>query len=66
MSADLYSGLTIELGMKNYPKLTPHMQQSTHWFQSYGKVFFHVSCTVLYSTELYYSVQHGTSIADTH
>ena len=61
MSADLYSGLTIGLDMKNYPKLTPHMQQSTHWFQSYGKVFFHVSCTVLY-----YSVQHVTSIADTH
>ena len=43
MSADLYSDLTIGLGMKNYPKMTPHMPHSAHWFQSYGKVFFHVS-----------------------
>ena len=43
MSADLYSDLTIRLGMKNYPKMTPHMPHSAHWFQSYGKVFFHVS-----------------------
>ena len=43
MSADLYSDLTIGLGMKNYPKMTPHMPQSTHRFQSYGKVFFQVS-----------------------
>ena len=43
ISADLYSDLTIGLGMKNYPKMTPHMLQSAHWFQSYGKVFFHVS-----------------------
>ena len=43
MSADLYSELTIGLGMKNYPKITPHMAHSAHLFQSYGKVFFHVS-----------------------
>ena len=36
MSADLYSNLTIGLGMKNYPKLTPHMHQSIQWFKSYG------------------------------
>ena len=43
MLADLYSYLTIELGMENYPKLTHHMPKSAHWFQSYGVVFFDVS-----------------------
>ena len=38
MSADLYSDLTIGLGIKNYPKMTPHMPQSDHWFQHNGKV----------------------------
>ena len=46
MSADLYSDLSIGLSMKNYPKMNPHMPESTHWFQSYGEVFFHVSCFV--------------------
>ena len=40
MSADLYSDLTIGLGMKNYPKMTPHMPQSADWFQSYTHFFF--------------------------
>ena len=35
--------LTIGLGMKNYPKISPHMPDSVHWFPSYAKVFFHVS-----------------------
>ena len=39
MSADLYSDLTIGLGMKNYPKMTPHMLQSAQWFQSYKDFF---------------------------
>ena len=39
MSPDLYSDLTIGLGMKNYPKMTPHMLESAHWFQSY-ELFF--------------------------
>ena len=43
MSADLYSDLTIGLGMKNYPKMTPHKPYSMHWFPSYMKVIFHVS-----------------------
>ena len=30
-SADLYINLTIGLGMKNYPTLTPHMLKSIHW-----------------------------------
>ena len=46
MSADVYSDLTIGLALKNYPKKTPHMLESVHWFQSYGEVFFHVSCCV--------------------
>ena len=47
MSADLYSDLTIGLGMKNYPKLTPHMPQSIHWFKSYGDFFqCQLICTV--------------------
>ena len=43
MSADFYSDLNMGLGLKNYPKMTPHMEEFTNWFQSYGKVFFHVS-----------------------
>ena len=43
MSADVYTDLTNGLGMKNYPKLTPHMLKSLHWLPSYGEVFFHVS-----------------------
>ena len=43
MSTDLYSDLIIGLGMKNYPKMSPHMPESIHWFPSYGEVFFHVS-----------------------
>ena len=35
MSADLYSDLTIGLGFKNYPKLTPQMSKSIQWVQSY-------------------------------
>ena len=31
------------LGMKNYPKLTPHVLKSLQWLQSYGEVFFHIS-----------------------
>ena len=46
MSADVYTDLTIGLGMKNYPKLTPHMLKSLHWLPSYGEVFFHVSWQV--------------------
>ena len=38
MSADLHSDLTIELGMKNYPKMSFHVPESIHWFPSYGKV----------------------------
>ena len=37
MSADLYTYLTIGLGMKNYPKMTPHMPYSVHRFPSYKK-----------------------------
>ena len=43
MSADLYSDLTIWLGMKNYPKMTPHLPYPMHWFPSYMKVIFHIS-----------------------
>ena len=43
MSADKYTDLTIRLGMKNYPKMTPHLPYSMHWFPSYMKVIFHVS-----------------------
>ena len=43
MSADKYTDLTIRLGMKNYPKMTPHLPYSMHWFPSYVKVVFHVS-----------------------
>ena len=39
MSADLYSDLTNGLGMKNYPKMTPHMLQSAQWLQSYKDFF---------------------------
>ena len=39
MSADMYSDLKFGLGIKNYPKMTPHKPKSVHWFQSYGKVF---------------------------
>ena len=46
MSADVYNNPTIGLGMKNYPKLTPHMPTLVHWFQSSGEVFFHVSWCV--------------------
>ena len=46
MSADVYSDLTIGLALKNYPKMTPHMLKSVHWFKSYGEVFFHVSWCV--------------------
>ena len=35
MSADLYNDLTIVLATKNYPKKTPHILKSDHWFQSY-------------------------------
>ena len=35
MSADLHTDLTIELVMKNYPKMTPHMSKSLHWIKSY-------------------------------
>ena len=35
MSADLYCDLTIELGLKNYPKMTFHMSKSIQWVQSY-------------------------------
>ena len=45
-SADVYSDLTIGLALKNYPKMTPHMLKSVHWFKSYGEVFFHVSWCV--------------------
>ena len=38
MSADVYSDLTIGLASKNYPKMTPHMLKSAHWFQSYDVV----------------------------
>ena len=38
MSADLYSDLTIGLGMKNYPKMTLHLSQSAQWFQRLRKV----------------------------
>ena len=34
MSADVCSDLTIGLASKNYPKMTPHMLKSVHWFQS--------------------------------
>ena len=39
MSADLYIYLTIGLGFKNYPKLTPHMLKSIHWVLSYGSSY---------------------------
>ena len=35
MSADLYSDLTIGLGLKNYPILTPHMSKFIHFVESY-------------------------------
>ena len=31
MLADVYTVLIIGLGMKNYPKLTPHLLKSIHW-----------------------------------
>ena len=43
MSANLYSDLIIGLGLKNYPKLTPHTLKSIHWVQSYSHFNFHVS-----------------------
>ena len=43
MSADLYSDLTIGLGIKNYPKLTPHMLKSIHRVQNYWYFNFHIS-----------------------
>ena len=43
MLADLYSDLTNGLGMKNSPKMTPHMLQSAQWFQSYKDFFFIMS-----------------------
>ena len=46
ISVDVYSDLTIGLALKNYPKMTPHMLKSVHWFKSYGEVFFHVSWCV--------------------
>ena len=45
MLADLYSDLTNGLGMKNYPKMTPHMLQSAQWFQSYKEFF--LSCQLI-------------------
>ena len=35
MSADLNTDLTIELVVKNYPKMTPHTSKSLHWIKSY-------------------------------
>ena len=35
MSADLHTDLTIELVVKNYPKMTPHTSKSLHWIKSY-------------------------------
>ena len=43
MSADMYSGLNIGLGFKNYPKLIPHKLKSINWVQSYGHFISHVS-----------------------
>ena len=43
MSADLYSDLAYGLGMKNYPKLTPHLLKYLHWLWSSGEVFFLIS-----------------------
>ena len=40
MSADLCSDLTIGLGFKNYPKMTPHTSKSIQWVQSYGQFIF--------------------------
>ena len=40
----LYSCLTIGLGFKNYPKLTPHMLKSICWVLRYGHFF---SCQLI-------------------
>ena len=38
ISADLYSDLAFGLGIRNYPKLTPHLLKYFQWFQSYREV----------------------------
>ena len=55
MSADLYIYLTIGLGFKNYPKLTPHMLKSIYWVLSYGPFIF-------MSADLYIDLTIGFSI----
>ena len=40
MSADMYSDLTIELALKNYPKMTPDTLKSVNWIRYYGNDFF--------------------------
>ena len=58
MSADLYSDLTNGLGMKNYPKMTPHMLQSAQWFQSYKDFFImsadlYTDLTIVFASKNY-------------
>ena len=50
MSADVYSDLTIGLGMKNYSKLTPPILESIHWIKSYWEIS--VLSADLYSFDL--------------
>ena len=38
-----WSDLTIGLGCKCYPKMTPPILKSLHWFKSYNKILFDVS-----------------------
>ena len=56
MLAELHSNLTIGLGMKNYPKLSPDMLQSAHWFGSKDTERFSSMSAVLYCTALYCTV----------
>ena len=50
MSADMYSDLTTGFGMKNYPKMTPHLPQSVHYFQIYGHFSFRSADLKTYMT----------------
>ena len=43
------------IGHEKLLKMSPHMLQSAHWFQSYGKVFFHVSWFVQWP---HHSIRH--------
>ena len=48
LSADVYTDIMNELGLKNYPTLTLHVLESAYWYLSYGKVVFRcqLMCTL--------------------